>query len=311
MPSRHAPLIVCLALLIALPASAQRRGDATQRRPPPPVWRGKADVSGKVVDEGGKGVGDAKVTLMHAALHAGFFVMTKKNGEFEAKDIRAGQWSLVVEKAGFGMLKTTRQLSDGRNPPVELRLTVDPSNEILARADALFQAGRMAEARAEYLKVREIHPDLGAVNRAIAFTYGRERNHAEALKYLDLALEQMSGDPQLLQLAAASAIELNDAARAEAYLAKIDDGAMSEPDILLNPAVGLLRRQQTAPALRVLDRVIARFPQAPDPYFFRGLARLQAKNAADAKVDLEKYVSLAPADAPQLAQAKDLLAKIK
>ena len=29
------------------------------------------------------------------------------------------------------------------------------------------------------------HPELTAINRAIAFTYGREKNHPEALKYFD------------------------------------------------------------------------------------------------------------------------------
>jgi hypothetical protein len=32
------------------------------------------------------------------------------------------------------------------------------------------------------VKVLEAHPDLTLINRAIAFTYGREGNHAEALK---------------------------------------------------------------------------------------------------------------------------------
>src|SRR5258708_612683 len=73
------------------------------------------------------------------------------------------------------------------------------SPELLTKAEALFKAGQNAEARAEYMKVLEAHPDLTGINRAIAFTYGREGHHPEALKYLDLALASNPDDRMLLQ----------------------------------------------------------------------------------------------------------------
>ena len=45
--------------------------------------------------------------------------------------------------------------------------------------------------------------------------------------------------------------------------------------------------------------------------FFRAYASLQALKTAEAKPDLEKYIALAPPDGQNMAQAKDLLAKIK
>jgi tetratricopeptide (TPR) repeat protein len=310
-------LAITLALIvISVPAFAQRGrrggGNDTPRRPAaPPVWKGKADLSGKVTDEAGKGIGDAKVTLVLTALNSGLFVMTKKNGEFSAKDMKAGQWHMVVEAPGFAVWQKDVEVTDAKNPAVNVKLARDNSPELIAKAEELFKAGKMAEARAEYLKVRELHLELAAVNRAIAFTYGRERNHAEALKYLDMALAESPTDPLMLQLAAGSAMELNDVPRALDYLSKIDDQTLTDPDPLLNIAVGLLRKQQFAEALKVTDRAIARFPQAADGYFYRGLGRYQAKDSAGAKADLEKYISMAPADAAQVAQAKDLLSKIK
>jgi regulator of sirC expression with transglutaminase-like and TPR domain len=61
----------------------------------------------------------------------------------------------------------------------------------------------------------------------------------------------------------------------------------------------------------VLNRVIERFPNTPDPYFYRAYASLQAQKNAEAKPDLEKYLALAPPDGQNVAQAKDLLTKIK
>jgi predicted Zn-dependent protease len=299
--------------LIAGPVFAQGRrsrggGDEGERRPP--VWLGRASLSGKIVDETGKGVPDAKVTLVYGPANAGFFVMTKKSGEFSAKDLKTGEWRVQVEAPNFPTFRQTVQVAD-KNPPVEWQLKHDNSPELIAAAEALFKSGKYAEARTEYMKVLTAHPELTGINRAIAFTYGREGNHAEALKYLDLAMANNPDDPLLLQLAAASAIEVKDYPRAMAYLAKIDDTTMSDPDVLVNAAINLINKQQSASAIKLLDRVVARFPLAPDPYFYRGFARLQADNAAEGKADLQKYVSLAPADAPQMAQAKELLARIK
>ena len=75
----------------------------------------------------------------------------------------------------------------------------DNSPELLTKADGLFKEGKNAESRVEYLAVLAAHPELTAINRAIAFTYGREKNHPEALKYLDLALTANPNDATLLQ----------------------------------------------------------------------------------------------------------------
>jgi len=297
-------------LALAQRGGGMRAGDSFKERKVA-AWRGDAQLSGKVTDEAGKGIPDAKVTFIFAQVNDGFFATTKKNGEFSAKDLKGGEWRVQVEAPNFVTVRQTITIADSKNPPLELRLKRDNSPELIAAAESLYKAGKYAEARTEYLKVLEAHPELTGINRAIAFTYGREGNHAEALKYLDLALANNPNDPLLLQLAAASATERGDYPRAMAYLAKIDDTTMTDSEVLVSAAISLINKKQTANAIAVLDRAIARFPGAPEPYFLRGFARLQANNTAEGKADLEKYVSIAPSDAPQLAQAKELLAKVK
>ena len=190
-------------------------------------------------------------------------------------------------------------------------ITRDNSKELLAKADALFTQGKNAEARAEYMAVLKVHPELTGINRGIAFTYGREKNHPEALKYLDLALAGSPTDMTLLLLAGASSMEIGDIPRGMAYLARIDDAALTDPEALLNCALDLLNRKQPAEATVLLNRVVTRFPAEADAYFYRAYASLLTDKPASAKTDLEKYLSLAPPTAPLVAQAKDLLAKIK
>jgi tetratricopeptide (TPR) repeat protein len=313
MPRLCASIVAILVLTIALPAFAQgRRGDAAAAQPQPPAkWLGKGGVKGKVLDDAGTPVADAKVTMVLAEINSGFFVTTKKNGEFEGKDMKAGEWRVQVEAPNFVVARQTVQVADKNNPPMSIQLKRDNSPELLTKAEALFKEGKLAEARTEYLAVLAAHPELTAINRAIAFTYGREKNHPEALKYLDLALAANPNDAMLLQLASASAMEVADYPRAMGYLAKIDDASLADPDPLVNAAVNLLNKRRTDDAVTLLNRVIARFPNAPDPYFFRAYASLQAQKTAEAKPDLEKYIALAPPDGQNMAQAKDLLAKIK
>jgi len=300
-----------LLLVSATPAVAQRMRAGDSFKDKVAAWRGDAQVSGKITDDAGKGIPEAKVTFIFAKSNDGFFATTKKNGEFSAKDIKAGEWRIQIDAPNFITVRQNLTISDSKNPLVAVTLKRDNSPELLTKAEALFKAGQNAEARAEYMKVLEAHPDLTGINRAIAFTYGREGHHPEALKYLDLALASNPDDRMLLQLAAASAMQLSDYPRAMGYLSKIDEAALDDPAILADAAVNLINKNRSADAITVLDRVIARFPEAADAYYYRGFAKLKANRNAEAKGDLEKYVALAPPGAPQVAQAKELLANIK
>jgi tetratricopeptide (TPR) repeat protein len=315
-----ARLSAAAVIALALPTSglAQQRGAGMHagdslKKDKVAAWRGDAQVSGKITDETGKGVADAKVTFIYVKSNDGFFATTKKSGDFSAKDIAAGDWRVQIDAPNFITTRQTLTVAASKNPPLNVQLKRDNSPELLTKADALFKEGKNAEARAEYMKVLEAHPDLAGINRAIAFTYGKEGNHPEALKYLDLAIANNPDDATLLQLAAASSMAVSDYPRAMKYLDKIDDAALPEPTPLVNAGVNMINKHQPANAVKLLDRAIARFPDTAEPYFYRGFARLQLDqtNTADAKADLEKFVATASPSAPELPQAKDLLSKIK
>ena len=300
-----------LAAATAVPVAAQRRGrgDEDKAAQAPPKWKGDANLKGKVVDETGKPVAGAKVSLVLADVNSGFSVTTKKNGEFEASDIKTGDWRMQVDAPNFIVIRQPIKVAD-KNAPAVVVVKRDNSPELLTKADGLFKAGQNAEARAEYLTVLAAHPELTAINRAIAFTYGREKNHPEALKYLDLALAANPNDATLLQLAAASAMEVSDYPRAMGYLGRIDEAALTDPELMVNAAMNLLNRRRSAEAATLLTRVIARFPASADAYFYRGYAGMQANKPADAKADLEQYLKLAPPDAALVTQAKDMLSRM-
>jgi len=307
------PTVAVLALLISGPVFAQGRGGGQHAgdtmKNKVAEWRGDAQVTGKITDEAGKGIPDAKVTFIFVKSNDGFFATTKKSGDYSANDIKAGDWRVQVEAANFIVVKKDLKLENKKNT-FSLALKRDNAPELLTKAEGLFKAGDNAGARTEYLKVLADHPELTAINRAIAFTYGREHNNLEAIKYLDIALTSNPNDPTLLQLACATAIDLSDYPRAMSYLARIDDATVSDPEVLDNTAITLLNKQKSSEAITVLNRVIGRFPDSPDAYFYRAYANLQGQKSAEAKADLEKYLALAP-NGPQAAKAKELLGNIK
>ena len=100
-------------LACAAPAFAQgRRGGGGGGEMPRPAenqpWRGKAEVSGKVLDDTGAGMGDVRITMVHVETNSGFFVTTKKKtGEFSAKDMKAGEWRVQVDAPDFVTLRQT------------------------------------------------------------------------------------------------------------------------------------------------------------------------------------------------------------
>ncbi|HMD33567.1 MAG TPA: tetratricopeptide repeat protein [Vicinamibacterales bacterium] len=301
--------VVAFALFVCAPAFAQRGGGSRSAKDKVAAWRGDAIVNGKVTDDTGKAIDQAKVTWIFIQANDGFFATTKKSGEYNANDIKAGQWRVQVEAPNFVTLRQEVNVENKKNT-LNFSLKRDFAPELLTKADALFKAGDNSGARTEYLKVLADHPELTAINRAIAFTYGREHNNLEAIKYLEIALQGNPNDPQLLQLATATSIELSDYPRAMGYLGKIDDAALTDPEVLNASAISLLNKQRSTEAIAVLNRVIGRFPDAPDAYFYRAYGLLQQQKTADAKPDLEKYLQLAP-NGGQSAKAKELLANIK
>ncbi|MGE5359553.1 MAG: tetratricopeptide repeat protein [Bacteroidales bacterium] len=284
-------------------------------------WTGQGRIFGKVVDENGKPVANAVVKLrLKEAGETGPDAKTDKKGEFNAVSLRGGTWNIDVLAAGHPVQRLSVSLpaGEGRVPPIEIKLKKDEAGAqqkelqgLLAKGDELYKQEKFGEARAEYEKVLAARPDLVMVHRSIALTYGREHDYANALKELDLVLEKDPGDNALLQLAANSAIEMGDYQRAGQYLSRLDMSKVSDPGPLTNVAIAALNKNQPNFAVQVLDPLVDKFPQAPDPYYFRAMAELQMQQMDKAKADLQKFLPLAPPDSKEAQQAKQMLDQIK
>src|SRR5260370_29732231 len=117
IPVRRGAVAALLLLMSTPPVFAQRMRAGDSFKDKVAAWRGDAQVSGKITDEAGKGIPEAKVTFIFSKSNDGFFATTKQNAEFSAKDISAGEWRLQIEAPNFVTIRPTLTIIRSKNAP--------------------------------------------------------------------------------------------------------------------------------------------------------------------------------------------------
>ena len=285
---------------------------------PAQEWRGMGRVGGKVVDEDGKPVeGVAVKAMMPRAGNRGPESTSNAKGEWAVGGIAGGQWALDFAKDGYETKSiTVTVMESGRIPPMEIPLTrkappiADPNiiiREKLTQAAGLMNAKQFADARTIYEELSVKYPDVKQFRPLIARSYYGEGNKAAAIDHLRQALAQDPDNVDVMLLLGNTLREEGVEDEARQILSSIDESKVADPTVFLNAGISLLNDRKDAEAAAWFDKAIARFPQHPDAYYYRGISSLSLGKTAEAKADLEKYVSMAPVDAPELATAKKIL----
>lgn len=286
-------------------------------------WRGMGRVGGKVVDEeSGKPIdGVAVKGTLPTSQNRGPESKSNSKGEWAIGGVANGNWSIDFTKEGYETRSITVQISEsGRIPPMEIKLkkkappVADPNAVIqaqLVKAASLMNEKKYAEARAIYSDLAAQYPEVKQFRPLIARTYHGEGNKTAAADELRKALEQDPTSVELKLLLGTTLMELGKADEARTMLSAVDESKIADPAVFINIGIGLINERKHADAVPWFDKAIARFPQHADSYYYRGIAYVTLGKTAEAKADLEKFVSLAPPDAPELATAKQILASIK
>jgi len=301
---------VLVALLIAVAASAQE-------------WRGMGRVGGKVVDEEtGRPLDGVSVkAMLPTSGNRGPESRSNNKGEWAIGGVATGNWAIDFSKDGYETRSITIQIVEsGRIPPMEIRMKkkaapVADANAVvnaeLVKAASLMNEKKYAEARAIYNELVTKYPEVKQFRPLIARTYYEEGNKAAAADQLKKAIDQDPANVELKLLLGTTLMEMGKAEESRALLATVDEAKITDPAVFINIGIGLINDKKHVEAVTWLDKAIARFPQHPDGYYYRGISQLSLGKTAEAKADLTKYVSIAPADAPELATARQILATIK
>jgi predicted Zn-dependent protease len=282
--------------------------------------RGEGRISGKVVDEQGQSVGDVQVRANKVGETQPLQAKTNNRGDWSLNGLASGQWNLEFVKDGFDTARTSVMLDEtGRIPPVNVKLAkaapkVDPNVEIQAeikRGAEMVQASNFAGARKVYEDLLAKYPTVYELNRFIASTYISENNPAKAIEHLKLVVEKEPANIDMKLIMADLMIEKGDKAEGLAILQAVDMTQVKDPSPIINGAITMINDSKPDDALALLDKVRQQFPDRADVYYYRGRAHVSAKKLPEAKADFEKYVSMAPPDARELADAKKILEQLK
>ncbi|MBI2222426.1 MAG: tetratricopeptide repeat protein [Acidobacteria bacterium] len=308
-------LAATTALVLALVFAAASAAEAQ-------AWRGMGRVAGKVVDESGKPIEGVVVkAALPAAGNAGPSEgKTNRKGEWAFGGIARGSWALDFVKEGYETKSISISVSEvSRIPPMEIvmkkaAVVVDPNVEIkeqLTKAAGLLNEKKFAEARAIYEGLSAKYPEVKQFQPLIARAYYGEGNKEKAIEFLRAAAESDPENIEVRLLLGNTMVETGQAEEGRKILESIDESKVTDPTFYVNAGIEMINNGKQAQAVTWFDRAIARFPDHPDAYYYRGISRVALGNAAGAKEDLEKFVSIAPPDAPELATAKKILESLK
>ena len=299
--------ISTVAVCIVLAAAVARAQD----------WRGMGRLAGTVVDDTGAPIEGVTVKAVRGESNGGPTVKTNKKGEFVLAGINGGSWNIDFDKPGYESTKKSASFQEhDRNPQMTItmkRAAIDPNAQIrgdLEKAADLVKQQRFADARAIYEGILKQHPDAYQVEPYIARTYYAEHQLDPAIEHLRAALAKDPNNTDVKLLLANVLTEKGNADEARQLLASIDESKISDPATFVNAGIGLMNQKKPEEALPWFEKAIAKFPDSPDAYYYRGITQLQLGKNDLAKADLTKFVAMAP-NAPEAKTARGILETLK
>lgn len=283
-------------------------------------WKGSGRVEGRVLTPDGTPVVGATVKLVHTGRGAGPTIKTDKKGRWAYLGLIAGTWNVDVEAPGYAVRQVsfTLQSEASHLDPMEIRLDksgpapVPPEVlETVKKADEAYKAGRFAEAQAEYEKLLALRPDLATtIHQQMGFSLIQQKKYPEALEHLQKVVDADPANAPIRVIAAQAALSGGLVERGLGLLKTLDESAVKTPDVFFNIGVALINANRPEDAIGYFGKAVALDAAYADGYFRRGLAYLQLGKTVEAKADLEKFVTLAPAG-PEVDLAKKALTQLK
>jgi tetratricopeptide (TPR) repeat protein len=307
-----------LALSVATAASAQT-----------------GQVRGKVLDEKGQPVADAKITFdFKGDLTIKRETKTDRRGQYIQAGLQLGPWEVTAES---GTLKQTlkTKVSPGQMSELDFSLTAASSGAGAMTAD---DAKKLAELRkaledkyiaaVAMIDAQKHDEGIAALNALIVETGGCaicEAKIGEALekKGDDAGAEAaykkaIAADPKLADPYAALATLYNkqkkfdEAAEMSKKANELTGGAAGggNAQVTFNQGIIFWNQSKIAEAKAQFEQAIKLDPKLADAHYWLGMALINEGDLKGAAAAFEKYLSIAP-DGQHAAAAKGILQQIK
>ncbi|HEY2325767.1 MAG TPA: carboxypeptidase regulatory-like domain-containing protein [Thermoanaerobaculia bacterium] len=287
---------------------------------------GEARISGKVTDASTKAVIPDATILMTSVKGAG------RTFKKEYKVDKDGTYAIFVldgtiqydivysapghQSATFNDVKL--KLGEPNKKDVELppASAATPAAATAPKADPavvaynegakLANEGKTDEAIAKIEEAVAAKPELIVGHEALAGLYLRKKDYPKAIASANKALEYDTDNADMAEILYDSYTATGNSAKAAEFRKKMP----ANPSALFNDAAKLINSGKDNEAEPLLKQAIAADDKFAPAYYELGMIYVRAGKNAEAKVNLQKYIELAPTGR-DVATAKEMLNYVK
>jgi Tfp pilus assembly protein PilF len=283
---------------------------------------------GKVVDEKGEPVKDAKIEIEYlGGVTQKYETKTDKKGEYIQVGMRPGQYRITATKEGFQGTYVEFRISLGEPTQIpEMTLTsasaarqqagVSRAAEIekaFKEALELTQAEKWDEAEAGFKKILETAPSVPEAHYNLGYIYSKKQDWPNAEVEFQKAIELKPDYGEAYVALARAYQDSGQKDKADEILNKAQQSAegTGSAAVHFNLGINHLNAGQSAEAAEDFERAIAADPSYAEAYFHLGTIKVGQNDIPKAVEYLEKYLSLDPTNAQNVATAQGLLQALK
>ena len=294
--------------------------------------RGSGRLTGTVVDEAGKPVEGALITLEYLQFTNKLTAVSNAKGQWGFIGLGKGVISITTAKEGFSPSTIQLEVSGvKKNPEPKIilkRVTgnvaaeglSDGSKELLLQGNTLFEQKKFAEALALYQQFIDKYPSLYKIGLNVANCYMELQEYDKAIAAYQKVLDGLNAeaadkkDPKLTAQVFSGIgdayMRQNKFKEAEQYFKKSIEIDPADHALAYNVAEIMMQAGNADEAIRYYEMAIRIKPDWPKSYLKLGYAWLNRGNTQKAVESFTKFVETSPPDDPDVALAKDIIKKI-
>jgi tetratricopeptide (TPR) repeat protein len=281
---------------------------------------------GKVMDAQGQPIAEARVLIEFlGGVTRKFEVKSNKKGEYMQVGMAPGPYRFTASKEGYQTGVNEARISLGDPTPVpDFKLISEAQARQQAggaeaaalrgsfqKAVELQSAGKLDEAEAAYKAIVATSPDVPEVYQNLGSLYLAKKDYAAAESALQKGLELR---PDSSDMSAQLARVYQESGQADKALALVEKSAGENPTdarAQYNRGIFLLNANKNEEAIAAFEAAVKADASLAEPYYHLGTLMVGQNKIKEAVENLEKYLSLNPTNAQNVATAQGLLKALK
>jgi tetratricopeptide (TPR) repeat protein len=282
-------------------------------------------IQGRVVDEEGNPVADAKLAIEYLGERTwNFENKTNKKGEYTQGGLYPGRYRIVVSKEGYETTGMEHPVILG-NPNllpdigVEKQQTQEEGLQIVevdlrekfTEAVELTKAGRLDEAEAKFNELREPMSDVPELYQNLGFLYVQKEDWAQAEENYLKSLELKPADPAVTSALAKVYEETGEKEKALDLVSKAAESNPEDAIANYNRGAYLLNAGRTPEAIGAFEAALAADPSLVEAHFHLASMLISQGKVPEAIEHLETYLAANPDNEQNVETAKGLIAALE